>query len=488
MKRLRHKVNNSTTTWSLRLPREVSGTYPEEVSHHGKHELTHPGRRRTRVIAISSGLTIVLAGAAVSFALPSWANAESAARPLASVSPSDTSTPTPTDTPTATPTPTDTPTATPTPTGTPSPVPLVLRPDSLTVFGGDHGGTMKPYTVDVLANDVDPAGGHLYLVGVTQPPHGHAAIVNNKIVVNVSHGTGTFVLKYSVASTSTMTGTSKLTLRIYPAPIRIHLGLEQKNQVRGVGTMMTLRFSAPVKYRAAVQAALHLYSTKSFGEGAWAWRDATTLQFRPFERFWPGHSKITVRALLGNVVMARTASGAPMVGLDTTASWSTGHSLIASINAKTDRMIVRIDNKVVRTFGVSLGKPGFTTRSGIKVTAEKYLIRNMTSQGIGVTNPNDQFDVNAPFAVRITTSGEFVHGAPWAMYRIGKWNGSHGCTNLALWDAHWFYNTEIPGDVVVTSGTDRPMEYWNGEGGPWNIPWKQWVAMSAGPVVQWSPA
>ena len=150
--------------------------------------------------------------------------------------------------------------------------------------------------------------------------------------------------------------------------------------------------------------------------------------------------------------------------------------------------VVRIDGKLARVVPVSLGKAGFTTRSGIKVVAEKYLTRRMTSQGIGVTNPNDQFDVVAPFAVRITTSGEFIHGAPWAMYRIGKWNGSHGCTNLTLWDAHWFYNTSMPGDVVLTVGTGRPMEYWNGEGGPWNIPWSQWLAMSAGPEVTWSAA
>jgi lipoprotein-anchoring transpeptidase ErfK/SrfK len=343
----------------------------------------------------------------------------------------------------------------------------------------------RAVTVRVLANDHDSNGGTLSVVSVTQPKFGTAKIVNNAVVVKTTRGWNTSVLTYTVSSTSGAAGKSKLTIVVTPPPHRVHLTLVEKNQVRGIGTMLTVRFSAPVKNRAAAQAHMFVTSTRSYGYGAWAWRDAYTAQFRPHD-FWPGHSKITVRADLSNVVLGTAPDHRPYIGLTTVASFRTSRAVRVLINARTDRAIVKVDNKVVRNMGVSLGKTGFTTRSGIKVTAEKYLKREMTAQGIGITNPYDQFDVVAPYAVRITNSGEFIHGAPWAIGRIGRWNGSHGCTNLTPWDAAWFYNMEIPGDVVITTGTNRTMEYWNGEGGPWNIPWKQWLAMSAGPVQRWT--
>jgi len=394
-------------------------------------------------------------------------------------SPSDSVTPTPSGTPTPTPTPSVTP--------TPTPKPLVVHPTVVTVIGAARGGTRGGVVVHVLANDRDPNGGKLHVVSVSQPRNGSAVIVNNLILVHITTGWGKVTLNYNVSSSSGVSAKSSVNLTVLPPPIDVHMSLVQNGQTRGIGTLLTLHFSQPIQYRNVVQSHLQLTSTKNFGVGAWAWRDATTLEFRPRD-FWPGHSTITVHSTLSNVIIGWTADHHPYMGLNTTASFKTTRAVISRINAITDQMTVTIDGKLARTMGVSLGKPGYTTRSGIKVVAEKYVTRRMTSQAIGVTNPADQFDVVAPWAVRITTSGEFIHGAPWALYRIGKWNGSHGCTNLTPWDAHWFYNLATPGDVVLTTGTNRPMEDWNGEGGPWNIPWKAWVAMSAGPLVTWSPA
>jgi lipoprotein-anchoring transpeptidase ErfK/SrfK len=370
------------------------------------------------------------------------------------------------------------------PSPTPTPTGLHLTPDALTVAGAAAGGSAHRAAVHVLSNDVDYGGGQLLLVAVSQPAHGTATIVNNAVIIDITKGWGKSVLTYRVASTSGTYGSSTVTITVLPAPHIVHTKLIQNHQTRGIGTILTVHFSHPIQNRAAAQARFSLLSTKSFGSGSWAWRDSATVQFRP-RNYWPGHATITFRAKLADVVLGTAADGRPYMGLNTVASFSTARAVIVKINGITDRMSVTIDGKVARTMGVSLGKPGFTTRSGVKVVAEKYLKRQMTAQGIGITNPNDQFDVIAPYAVRITTSGEFIHGAPWALGRIGRWNGSHGCTNLTPWDAQWFYNLAMPGDVVLTSGTNRTMEYWNGEGGPWNIPWKQWVAMSAGPVVTW---
>jgi lipoprotein-anchoring transpeptidase ErfK/SrfK len=188
-----------------------------------------------------------------------------------------------------------------------------------------------------------------------------------------------------------------------------------------------------------------------------------------------------VRLALRGVVLSTSAKADFVGGRTSTRPYTLriGHALVATVNGKTDRMVVKIDGKVVKTYGVSLGKKGFETRSGIKAVMEKYPVRHMSSILAGITDPNDQYDVQAPWATRITPSGEYVHGAPWAAGRIGRWNGSHGCTNLLTSPAKWFYDTTIPGDAVVTTGTPRSMEFWNGTGAPYNMPWAQWLSRSA---------
>ena len=85
-----------------------------------------------------------------------------------------------------------------------------------------------------------------------------------------------------------------------------------------------------------------------------------------------------------------------------------------------------------------------------------------------------------PWNTRLTPTGEFMHAAPWALSRLGRWNGSHGCTNMRTEDAKWIYDVTVPGDVVVYTNTGgAAVEPGNGPGGLWNIPWSQWLAKSA---------
>jgi lipoprotein-anchoring transpeptidase ErfK/SrfK len=248
----------------------------------------------------------------------------------------------------------------------------------------------------------------------------------------------------------------------------------------GIASPITAHFSAPVSRRAAAESHMLVYVNGKFSRGAWYWKDSSTAVFRQ-QSFWPGHSRVEVRLALRGVELSRTGKARFVGGRTTTRAYSVriGHAFVATVDGKSDRMVVRIDGKVVKTFGVSLGKKGFETRSGIKAVMEKYPVRHMSSILAGITDPNDQYDVQAPWATRITPSGEYVHGAPWAAGRIGRWNGSHGCTNLLTAPAKWFYDTTIPGDAVVTTGTPRTMEFWNGTGAPYNMPWAQWLSRSA---------
>lgn len=225
----------------------------------------------------------------------------------------------------------------------------------------------------------------------------------------------------------------------------------------GVGLIITVRFDrfVPARQRPATAAAMTITSSAGALEAGWAWLDGKTALYRPRE-FWPARTTITLTSSLPGA---------------TTRTWRTGRAQLIEITNRAHTAAVTVDGTLVRTMPVSLGRPGWETRSGIKVLMEGYRVKRMTSASIGAP---DFYDFQVPYAIRITDSGEFLHAAPWATGRIGRYNGSHGCTNLMPADAAWLYTHRRQFDPVITTGTGKSMETWNGSGGPWNYPWTTW--------------
>ncbi len=89
-----------------------------------------------------------------------------------------------------------------------------------------------------------------------------------------------------------------------------------------------------------------------------------------------------------------------------------------------------------------------------------------------------EYDIpDVPHALRLTTSGTFLHGNYWAPPRtFGGTNTSHGCIGLRDTQgggpdtpAGWFYERSLVGDVVeVVNSRDRTVAPDNGLGG-WNM-------------------
>ena len=250
----------------------------------------------------------------------------------------------------------------------------------------------------------------------------------------------------------------------------------------GIAQPLVIKFSRsiPRDHRVQVEQALSIGETKPAGVGAWHWWAADELHFRPY-RFWPAHSVVTLDTAAYNNLNLGWGYYGKGIG---SVHWTIGRSLIIYVDGSTDYAHVYVDGKLARTMPVSLGKPGWESRSGIKVVQEHYITKLMTGASIGAET---NYSLHAPYATRITASGEFLHGAPWAYYRLGKYNGSHGCTNLTVPDAEWIYYNAIPGDPVVTSNTGRPMEIWN-TFGDWNADWTVWLAGSSAGDVQVGPA
>jgi lipoprotein-anchoring transpeptidase ErfK/SrfK len=252
----------------------------------------------------------------------------------------------------------------------------------------------------------------------------------------------------------------------------------------GVAIMVSVEFNrdVPARFHSFVQKRLTVTTSKPMGSAGWAWMSDRTVMFRP-AAFWPGKTKVTVKADLAGMIVASKVAKLTIVGKGHRAvTFSTGRSMITAVSGKTQMAVVRVSGKVVRRVPVSMGKPGWETSSGVKAIMERELDHVYTNTAVGdFTSP---YRLVAHYNLRLTWSGEFLHSAPWAEGRLGQWAGSHGCTNASDNDAGWFYHNALYGDPLVytnTGGGVVPVD--NTLGGPWNIPWKKWMKRSAGPIV-----
>jgi len=239
----------------------------------------------------------------------------------------------------------------------------------------------------------------------------------------------------------------------------------------GVGIIPTVTFSKdiPEASRADLTKRLKVSTRPKTVVGSWRWITPSSVAFRPAS-FWPGKTKVIVSADIKNVQIGKGQKAA-WGEKNEDVKFKTGKNMIVHINGAAVNGYVSINGKDVHDFPVSLGKSGYTTRSGIKTLTEKYRVKRMTNNGV---TTEEVYDLQVPYAMRMTDSGEFLHAAPWNG-NIGYANTSHGCSNLTMSDAIWIYDRMIPGIPVITKGTGRQMESWNGPGGLWNIKAKKWA-------------
>jgi lipoprotein-anchoring transpeptidase ErfK/SrfK len=266
------------------------------------------------------------------------------------------------------------------------------------------------------------------------------------------------------------TWTKRWTMRSASDEEEVDAWLSPEAGTYGVGMVVTLGFEQRVQRRAAVEGALSVTIDGRPADGAWAWLDDETIVFRP-AAFWPPNSIVEVKAPLKGVALGKSRWATD----DLEASWRTGRQMVVNVDLAAHSYAVVADGRTIRTGGVSGGRPGFETRSGTKVVMDKNTVVRMTNAGV----TDEFYDLQVPYALRITDTGEYLHAAPWND-NVGSDNTSHGCTNLTYADGKWMYENLLVGDPVVTTGSDRLMESWNGTGGAWNVPWSQWRSGDVG--------
>ncbi|MCL3818428.1 L,D-transpeptidase [Aeromicrobium wangtongii] len=242
----------------------------------------------------------------------------------------------------------------------------------------------------------------------------------------------------------------------------------------GVGMPVIVTFDLPVKNRALFEKHMKV-STDNGVTGSWTWFSDREAHFRP-EQYWPARTKVNVRLNLNSL----PAGGGIYGQQDQDVSFEVGQKVVSTVDIGKHRLTYTVDDKKVRTIPVTTGDDSHRTRQGIKVIMEKFAAVDMDAATTGVDSEDPGYynlsDVQ--WAMRLTTSGEFMHAAPWSVSSQGNANVSHGCTGMSTTDAKWLYDRSRRGDVVEYVDSPRPLEDRNGWT-DWNVPWTTWTAGSA---------
>ncbi|MFD7078092.1 Ig-like domain-containing protein [Nocardioides sp. NPDC059952] len=284
-------------------------------------------------------------------------------------------------------------------------------------------------------------------------------------------------LRYTVTATGeTGTVTSSFTTRSLSLAQQTFATIVpvDKSEV-GVGMPVAVYFDVPVKDHASFEKRMHVTSTPA-QTGSWYWVSDTEARYRP-QHYWKPGTTIKV-----DLDINGASAGGDVYGQHSrSATYKVGDAHVFRVNARTHRMKVISNGKVLRIIPATTGKPGFTTRSGIKVISEKHRVKEMRSETIGISDQgsSDYYSLDdVEYAMRLTNSGEFIHAAPWSTGSQGYANVSHGCTGISTDNAAWLYGLARIGDIVETTGTDRKMEWDNGFG-DWNLSWAEYQKGSA---------
>jgi lipoprotein-anchoring transpeptidase ErfK/SrfK len=242
----------------------------------------------------------------------------------------------------------------------------------------------------------------------------------------------------------------------------------------GVGMPVIVTFDVPVTDKASIEKEMTVTS-KPAQQGSWHWISDTEAHWRP-KTYWQAGTDVSVDLGINSV----SAGGGVYGQEDRKMNFHVGSANVYKVNAKTDQMQVYSNGSLLRTIPITTGKPGFTTRSGVKVIIEKFAKKRMNSETIGIDpNSADGYDIDdVRWAMRLTFSGEFLHAAPWSVASQGHENVSHGCTGMSTENAKWLYDMSKRGDVVQYVGTNVGMTLTNGYG-DWNESYADYSAGSA---------
>ncbi|WP_238782669.1 L,D-transpeptidase [Streptomyces monomycini] len=249
----------------------------------------------------------------------------------------------------------------------------------------------------------------------------------------------------------------------------------EDGQTVGVGMPVSINFTRGITDPERVQKGIKVTAEPSVPiAGHWFGNDR--LDFRP-ETYWKPGTKVTLDIDLKGVEGRPGVYGTQSKHI----SFTIGRSQVSTVDVQAKEMSVVRDGKKIKTIPITAGGPGTETYNGQMVISEKHEVTRMNGETVGFGGEYDIADV--PHAMRLSTSGTFIHGNYWSgRSTFGSRNASHGC--IGLFDqrgggdgstpAAWFYANSLIGDVVtVKNSHDETIAPENGLN-VWNMSWEKW--------------
>ena len=224
-------------------------------------------------------------------------------------------------------------------------------------------------------------------------------------------------------------------------------------------------FDVAVKDKANIEKHLRVTSTPK-QPGAWHWISDHEVHWRP-KSYWRAGTDVSVDVDINSV-----PAGAGIFGQeDRHVEFHVGDANIYKVNAQTHQMQVFSNGALLRTIPITTGKPGFTTRSGVKVIIEKF--REKADELRDRRHRPERSRALRHRRRRVRHAGHLFRRVHPRRPLVGRLAGLRQRLPRLHRDepanAGWLYKITKRGDVVEYTGTDRPMESTNGYG-DWNIP------------------
>ncbi|GFG62715.1 membrane protein [Mycobacterium kubicae] len=205
--------------------------------------------------------------------------------------------------------------------------------------------------------------------------------------------------------------------------------LPANGAVVGVAHPVVVTFNAPVFDRRSAERTIRVTSPSNM-TGHFQWLDGNVVQWVP-NQYWPAHTHVSVGVQ------------------ELTEGFETGDALLGVASISKHTFTVSRNGEVLRTMPASMGKPSRPTPMGNFNAMSKERTVVMDSRTIGIPlNSSDGYLITAQYAVRVTSSGVYVHSAPWSVNSQGYANVSHGCINLSPDNAAWYFNQVQVGDPI----------------------------------------
>lgn len=251
----------------------------------------------------------------------------------------------------------------------------------------------------------------------------------------------------------------------------------------GVGMVVRVTFDESVNHKDAERTLQVSTSPKT--TGSWFWDDNKNVYWRPQHYYAPG-TQVTVKANAYGQKMGTGLYGQA----DQSTSFTIGAKHVSIADAKTHHVQVYFDDKLQRSMPTSMGRGGTVqgkngtiylwTMPGTYTVINHENPATMSSDSYGL--PANSALGYAPekvyWSTKISTDGIYLHELDTTVSEQGHSNVSHGCLNLNLKNAKWFYQNSRVGDIVTVVHSGGPkLQFW--QGGQWSVPWSTWVKGSA---------